>query len=216
MSFIPIESISGTKNGYIINIKYDNKEIIKNEENFKRTAYLLTLLTSITLLVFFIAKKLLNIRSQAHIDELTQTYNRRGCQNRIKKYIKNGKNSMILFDIDDFKTINDKYGHQAGDIVLQKMSNIVRKYIRKEDILCRFGGEEFLVFLPGTSFDDTVFIAEKLRNAIENSHFGEAERVTASFGISSQKRRESFETLFASADKKLYEAKIAGKNRVVC
>ncbi|WP_200762305.1 diguanylate cyclase [Nitrosophilus alvini] len=215
ISFIPIESISGAKNGYIVNIKLDNKEIIKNEENFKRTTYLLILLTTITILVLFIVKKLLNVRSQAHIDELTQTFNRRGCQNEIKKFINSGKNSLILFDIDNFKTINDRFGHQTGDEVLKKIAEIVKRYIRKDDILCRFGGEEFLVFLPETSFEDSVVIAEKLRSVIENSHFGKAGKVTASFGISAQKNKESLEKLFMVADKKLYEAKKAGKNRVV-
>ena len=122
--------------------------------------------------------------------------------------------SMILFDIDHFKKINDTYGHLVGDTVLRELSEVVRASIRESEYFVRWGGEEFIILLPGTSLEGAKMVAEKLRRAIESHHFSTVGRVTSSFGVTALRTDDTIKTFIERCDEALYEAKEGGRNRV--
>ncbi|MGA9046622.1 ABC transporter substrate binding protein [Sulfuricurvum sp.] len=122
--------------------------------------------------------------------------------------------SMLLIDIDHFKSVNDTYGHDVGDEVLKHLVTIVQENIRKIDIFARWGGEEFLVLSPGTDLQNMQILAEKLRSAAENGIFPEVGKVTISIGVSAFTPEDTFTKLFKRADQGLYNAKAEGRNQV--
>jgi len=160
------------------------------------------------------------IKRLSEEDYLTKLYNRRIINEIIEKEIirssrYNSAFAIILMDIDDFKIINDTFGHNTGDKVLVQFSNTLKQTIRDADIAGRWGGEEFLVVCPETNLDGAISLAEKLRANIENSEFKNAGHVTASFGVSGIRHGDNVKSLINRADKSLYSAKEAGKNTVV-
>lgn len=123
--------------------------------------------------------------------------------------------SLIVLDLDDFKSINDSYGHGTGDDALRHVSRLITRNTRASDICGRLGGEEFMIFLPNTDIEDAVVVAEKMRSALERHAMKTGERslpITASFGVATGS--DTLEELFALADAALYSAKKAGKNRI--
>jgi diguanylate cyclase (GGDEF)-like protein len=126
--------------------------------------------------------------------------------------------SLILMDIDDFKRINDSYGHRSGDMVLRRVADVIKNSVRKIDVVARYGGEEIAVLLPQTSLSGAVGEAERIRLSIESMQFKEAfeEVITVSLGVVSYSPDETKrpEDLVNRADMALYEAKSAGKNCV--
>ncbi len=161
---------------------------------------------------------------QATIDPLTQTYNRRALEGFAEKSFAQARRVktnivIIIMDIDDFKLVNDDYGHQAGDQVLVEFSRRLKDNLREYDTLARYGGEEFLLLLPNTELSIANKIAEKLREVIaapvflinKNIHI----TITASFGLAvGQGDLLEWEQLISQADNALYQAKSEGKNRV--
>ena len=128
--------------------------------------------------------------------------------------------AIMMIDIDDFKNINDTYGHQFGDRVIQNIADVISKSIRKNDIIGRYGGEEFIVFFNGNSKKDYIAISERIRCNIENSpienNLGEFIKVTCSIGVVYKDViKESLDDLINFADMALYKAKKTGKNKVV-
>lgn len=122
--------------------------------------------------------------------------------------------SILMIDIDDFKIFNDTYGHQAGDAILKNISNIFREVSRKIDIVARYGGEEFAIILPNTKKEEAVVLAERLRKSVKENQES-LKNITISIGITSfPKEGEGKELLISKADRALYEAKRAGKDRV--
>ncbi len=162
----------------------------------------------------------------ANIDGLTEIYNHRFFQNtldnEINRAIRNTTElSLILIDIDHFKKFNDSYGHQVGDFILKEFSQVLKREIRKYDTVARYGGEEFTVILPDTSSAEALTVAEKLRSAIDDSIFEDAQtdyHITASFGVATAKpvTDDNFSkgNLISEADGALYKAKEEGRNRV--
>jgi diguanylate cyclase (GGDEF)-like protein len=153
-------------------------------------------------------------------DQLTGVYNRRAFdefftreRDRAVRY--NKPLSLILFDIDYFKKVNDTFGHEAGDHVLQEVVNISKEQIRKVDSLFRWGGEEFILLLPETEVDGAIIVAERLRSAVEKWEFPTTSSITISLGVSQFHKDDSDKTLIKRADVALYEAKQGGRNRVV-
>lgn len=123
--------------------------------------------------------------------------------------------SLIALDLDDFKNVNDTYGHSVGDDALRHVSKLIERNTRASDICSRIGGEEFAIFLPNTAIDDAVVVAEKIRSAMEQRPLindGRVLRITSSFGVSTGNYK--LESLMSVADQALYEAKRAGKNCV--
>lgn len=161
----------------------------------------------------------------SNTDSLTQVYNRRYfCIEALNELDKARTYrydvSLLIFDIDYFKKINDTYGHAAGDKILIDFSHLLTGRIGEEDLLCRYGGEEFVIMLPKKPVDEALIIAENLRSAIANENFyynGKKISVTASIGLATARpdSRISLDKLTDNADKALYHAKDEGRNKVV-
>lgn len=160
-------------------------------------------------------------RMHAMTDTLTGVPNRMAYDKKLNlelsSYEQNGDPfSLLVVDIDKFKSINDTYGHKAGDAILRDFARILFSVVRKSDMVARYGGEEFAVILSGANSDDAARIAEKLRSSVEEyvfSYNGKVIPVTASFGIHEAQKKETAETMFEKADRALYEAKRSGRNR---
>lgn len=158
-------------------------------------------------------------------DALTQVYNKRFFMEQLASEhayaARHGSDlSLLMFDIDHFKSINDTHGHLAGDYVLAELTRVLMPAIRSEDIVARYGGEEFVVLSRTTGSDAAKHLAERLRKSVEQHQFCFTDkiiRVTVSIGISFMPAPEirSAEDMIALADKALYEAKNGGRNRVV-
>ncbi len=161
----------------------------------------------------------------SQIDGLTELFNRRYLFHKLndlfKKYRRHGKHlSILMLDIDDFKLVNDTYGHQVGDIVLKKIAEILKKETRKFDIVGRYGGEEFLIVAPGISKDKALKLAERIRKRVKDEEFeadGKKFRVSISIGISEliDDNPRDVNDLVKIADMRLYKAKLSGKDCVV-
>ncbi|BDY13125.1 diguanylate cyclase [Hydrogenimonas cancrithermarum] len=212
LSFLPLRMIDGHPGGYYIVIQKDTGAVagVVSGARIALIALALAVLVAILLIVML---HIYRIKARAaELDALTGAYNRRGCLRRLGN---NGKRYALLFvDIDHFKQINDTYGHDVGDEVLKTVARIMATHIRREDVLCRYGGEEFLVFVSNASQDQARMIAEKLRKHIQIHRFDGVENVTVSIGIAIRRRNESIGSLIARADKNLYKAKNEGRNRV--
>ncbi len=159
-------------------------------------------------------------RELAATDPLTGLANRRRVMAALDKIVVQAHRysqplSLIVFDIDHFKSVNDTYGHPQGDRVLQQISQIARRQARDSDLVGRVGGEEFVWIVPGADQGFARIMAERLRQAIASgSAVGDVPTVTASVGFAELSRQDTALTLFARADAALYEAKHAGRNRV--
>ena len=171
-----------------------------------------------------LAVEQLELRQLATFDTLTGAMSRKAFKDGAKREfalaVRHDQDlSCIAFDLDHFKSVNDKYGHGAGDDVLKAVVRTCAGQLRQTDSLGRLGGEEFAVLLPQTSAKGAADVAEKLRAAVERLRFsfdGEPAGVTASFGITSRQRGcPDFQTLLEQADIATYQAKLDGRNRVV-
>ena len=155
----------------------------------------------------------------ARIDELTGIYNRRMFRELLQAELARSCRydtpvSLIMFDIDRFKQINDTRGHNLGDHVLKEITRIITARLRVHDIFGRWGGEEFTILVPKSDLHQAVVLAENLRSLIEEHDFGNDLKVTASFGVTLHICEESTESLIERADTALYRAKNGGRNRV--
>lgn len=156
-------------------------------------------------------------------DGLTGTYNKRYLLETLEKEIPRARRygrplSLVMFDVDHFKKVNDSYGHLAGDFVLKELCNVARGRLRPDDVLARYGGEEFAILLPETGCAGAIEIAEQIRSLIEKHVFkfeGEKIPVTSSFGVAELGPDADELSFIKHADEKLYRAKNAGRNRVV-
>jgi diguanylate cyclase (GGDEF)-like protein len=164
------------------------------------------------------------VEQQALVDGLTGLANRRLCTAALEKEIARAQRfdeplSLVLADIDDFKQVNDRWGHPTGDAVLKAFADTLRESVREIDLAGRWGGEEFALLLPGTDLDGGHELAERVRRSLELQEVtapdGSIVRVTASFGVAAFPEAESQDQLVAASDGALYEAKRTGKNRVV-
>lgn len=165
-----------------------------------------------------------NLRHFSSVDDLTQIYNRRHFMELCKKELDRVRRykhavSLIIFDIDHFKQINDSYGHEAGDLVLKMVAKKSAASLRASDILGRYGGEEFAVLLPETSVQEACRVAERLREKIAGYKVpcsNERVSVTASFGVTGASAGQNFrlKNLIRKADEALYQAKADGRNCV--
>lgn len=150
-------------------------------------------------------------------DPLTQCLNRRAGESLLELAISHSTNvsGAILFDIDNFKQVNDLYGHKMGDYVLVEVVNCCRKLIKSENQLIRWGGEEFLLLVEQVDLAGLESIAERLKTAIETLELSDVGRVTASFGISQISPLDTSTSLFHRIDKAMYMAKDKGRNQIV-
>jgi two-component system cell cycle response regulator len=157
-------------------------------------------------------------------DGLTNLHNRKQLDTMLSEEIprahRHGRDlSLLMFDIDHFKSINDTYGHLTGDSVLRGLASILQKRLRPNDKLGRYGGEEFCAILPETGLASATRIAEELRAMVQSHSFnaeGKEVRVTVSIGASCLLPDMTIEQLYKGSDDKLYEAKRSGRNKVCC
>jgi len=165
------------------------------------------------------------LQEQAHKDPLTNLYNRRHFKEineSLFSMSRRGNNPLcvLLIDIDNFKNINDTYGHHIGDLVIKSLANIFINTIRKSDIAIRYGGEEFLILLTNTTLKNAHIISEKLRNHVENTTIKSENiinlKFTISLGLATVKEDDKdIDAAVLQADKALYVAKDSGKNKTV-
>ncbi|HEY8336206.1 MAG TPA: GGDEF domain-containing protein [Tardiphaga sp.] len=156
-----------------------------------------------------------DLRREREVDHLTGVFNRRGFEERVAGQLRKGRHSLVLCDIDRFKSINDAHGHDTGDMVLQAVARELSRAVRKSDVVGRLGGEEFAVWLPHTDAGEAHDCAERLRAAVAHARFEQGLAVTASFGVGTQTSSEAWATLYKRVDARLYEAKRSGRNRTV-
>ena len=156
-------------------------------------------------------------------DSLTEVRTRRHWMERLTEEIKRSraqkiKMSILMMDVDHFKTFNDQYGHLTGDQILRKIAKILKENLREIDIAGRYGGEEFCVLLPDTDFEGAQYAAERIRQAIEKSvieAYDNTVKATVSIGLATfPKDGQTLEELIEKADQSLYQAKQTGRNRV--
>lgn len=177
-------------------------------------------------------EKIRHIENLLTLDPLTEVYNRRYIEEELKtlfeeveaikqnKERRTGKEdqlSIIFLDIDDFKKVNDTYGHEAGDIVLKEISGLIKKNIRSSDKVARYGGEEFIMVLLKASKEDAYQKAEQVRKLISQTKIKINTKdflsVTVTLGVASLSNEKSIKELINKADKVLYEGKKTGKNK---
>nr|MDA3813640.1 GGDEF domain-containing protein [Candidatus Cloacimonadota bacterium] len=230
-----------SKNKQIEKLQYERKiyDLNISKQKRLRNIYFFVLIASIVLLVLLVLlviivlvlsskykmkkKHSMDMEKMAKTDPLTQLPNRRAVLDQISyEAVRFKRNSepftIIISDIDNFKDVNDKYGHAAGDKALITLSNLINKTIRKQDICARWGGEEFLFLLPGTDNKGSKIITEKIRRKIEKEKIeykGYMISITMTFGICSFSKSITTDECISRADKALYEGKKLGKNRIV-
>lgn len=159
------------------------------------------------------------LRTLAITDPLTGAFNRRHFQEVLGWEILRSHRypspvSLIMLDIDHFKVVNDRFGHQTGDRVLVELADLVRGRIRAADLLIRWGGEEFLIMLANTELGRAVALAEELRRRLRTHRFPGVGGLTASFGVTQYRNREGSDALLTRADNLMYQAKGEGRDRV--
>jgi len=197
-----------------INIAYDqkNRELVTNKVQMQK-------------LTKELEEKSKHLEELVHLDSLTELYNHGYFQSFLEKEInlairKNATLSLIMADVDCFKYFNDKYGHQAGDFILKELSKLMRKALRDYDMIARYGGEEFAIVLVGTTGQEALIVAEKLRESIALHSFIDKNKkytITVSFGVAEMKPAVDTFTkneLIGFADKALFQSKEKGGNRV--
>jgi len=232
----PIKNVSNEEIGKILFVKdirfYTDK--IKIIRNLSIASAVILLLIS-----FYLMKKIfsnymnvlqdyqskLEVKNNSlsklvNLDYLTKIHNRKSIETiliselkRFERYDK--KLSVIIFDVDDFKNVNDKYGHNTGDKVLKTIAKIGASSIRENDYLGRWGGEEFVVILTESSLDQAAIVAEKIRTNIYSHDLEEGGNISCSFGVAQYNTGDTYQTIIHNADTALYEAKHSGKNKVV-
>jgi len=155
----------------------------------------------------------------AMTDQLTGLYNRHSLFDLAPKYLSEAKRhqfplSLLVIDLDYFKNVNDTYGHVVGDIVLKSVGKVLKDSCRKEDFVARFGGEEFVMLLSHCDLNFAATKAETLKEAIESDK-PNGLTVTASIGVAGYSKNDDFDSLFEKADRAVYDAKNAGRNKVI-
>lgn len=161
----------------------------------------------------------IELLTMAENDSLTGIYNKAKFNKEYARLADRAKQkntcmSVVMFDIDDFKSINDHYGHLVGDAILIELTAIVRRNIHQSDIFARWGGEEFVLIFPDMRLHQAIELTERLRKAISEHSFEKNGHVTCSFGVTAFEKDDDLDKVLKGADERLYMAKNSGKNRV--
>lgn len=219
--------ISGTLSTLFFLYPTQKIEGIKNNDVYKIMAYQIILLIYCIIITyltesykrkqFAAARELLALSVK---DPLTGIYNRAKFDWDIDKWINYSKRygnplSIILFDIDNFKSINDSYGHLVGDSVSKKVVALIKDSIRNTDVFARWGGDEYVILLPNTNLQEAKEMAERMRVCIRNNLYDPVKNVSCSFGVAALKKDETADSFFHKVDDLLFQAKAGGKDRVV-
>ena len=195
--------------------------------NWDTLSFLRFIITSLVLIFaifgmeYSVHKMENNLKEISITDPLTGLYNRRKTDETIKEEYESFNRydmslSICIIDIDNFKHINDTYGHAAGDMVLIQLSEILKNNTRKMDIIGRWGGEEFLIIMPHTNIDEAFANIKKIKQKINSFQFEGIGYITCSFGMSeAQNKEENIENIFIRTDENLYKAKNTGKDKII-
>ncbi|WP_193113473.1 sensor domain-containing diguanylate cyclase [Sulfurimonas marina] len=164
-------------------------------------------------------QKQLEFEKLATTDILTGVYNRYSIMKQIKEEMRRIKRkeeplSLIMYDYDHFKDVNDNFGHDIGDYVLKETTKIISQGIREIDKIGRYGGEEFLILLPYSNLSDTLEVAQRIKDAVASHHFKGVKQITISLGVAQYNKGESLQSLLKRIDEKMYQSKHLGRNRV--
>ena len=210
---ITFETIHMRKDGSTYDV-----EIRLQFMQFKNKEYYVAIINDITDRNKALKQKEFYYERSTH-DYLTQTYNRQYFDELYDVEIERAKRykhpiSLILFDIDDFKKINDSFGHDFGDKVLVKLSSLVKDIIRDSDVFARWGGEEFIILMPHSDLKQAMHKAQEIRAAIANLKIDDLDQITCSFGVIQIDEFKNAHSSFKKVDQALYQAKANGKNRV--
>jgi diguanylate cyclase (GGDEF)-like protein len=194
----------------------------RNVDNFKYTLILLAMNIMITALIIYFTNVYVKdeLEFYANHDPLTKIYNRKFFMSYFTQTLQQVARykqdlSVVMIDIDNFKQVNDTYGHDIGDVVLIEVANIIKSNTRKSDIVSRFGGEEFIVLFPNTMKDNAYSVSEKIRCAVEENRFKTVGKITISLGVYTYNKGDDENSMIHKADNALYQAKKTGKNKVV-
>ena len=222
--FHPLHNIAGKIVGYIVSFQKSNffAQTKKHQDMNFILVFVLNFILGV--LFFFFLKNEHDIKEmllkRSNYDPLTNLLNRRGFEVTYKALFQAHKReqktfSLLFLDIDHFKHINDTYGHDVGDLVLEELAKILKNTLRESDIIARWGGEEFVILLNDISdVNKAKKVAEKLRTTIENSHMKNLPPFTVSIGVAHGTIGKSFDILIKEADEALYRAKENGRNQV--
>lgn len=220
VQFIPVRNFSKETVGYFISTKEDSY-IAAIRSSMRRELLLITILFAVTMILLINIERDRRLMKQlASTDKLTGLYNRHKFTHLAAKEINRCERyehpfSIIMIDIDDFKVINDQFGHVQGDQVLKNLGAVLQSGLRDSDILARWGGEEFIILMPETTADQAVSVADRLRKAFEDFNHDNLGSVTISLGVAEKKDcKMDLNTLIHRADQALYKAKNKGKNRI--
>lgn len=219
--FLNIKNVIGENVGYLVFYNEDSVYHSYGKSIIINSIFILVLWVCILVSIFLYYRSKEQMYKMTYYDKLTNVYNRNKLYEYIQNEIERNKRydtdfSIIMFDIDYFKRINDNYGHITGDSVLKEISDLVKNNIRIIDSLFRFGGDEFIILLPNTKLDNAEKVAEKIRVGIINKkYFAEVvENITLSLGVTQYKNDQTSEQLIKRADDMLYKAKEKGRNKV--
>lgn len=209
----------------ILHNDYERKRI-ENDQKFTHSIAItsigaLVALVSSFYFFGFLSQRLEELEIQGTKDGLTGIYNKKTITTIMELLIKNNRNeqnglSAAFLDIDHFKTVNDRYGHLAGDMILRDLALIIQKSIRSKDFCGRFGGEEFLILLTNTNAKESWLACERIRRAIESTDFlidDNCIKISVTIGLAFAKTRDSTDGLIRRADQQLYQGKKNGRNR---
>ncbi len=222
--FQALKNIKGEPVGYIVSIKENNLLALRKLQSKNTALVLLIIIFLVAVLFFLFLKNEKDIKERlsfiSNYDPLTKLLNRRGYEIAYNTLLHSHKRdprpfALLFLDIDHFKNINDTFGHDVGDLVLQKLSELLQKELRKSDIIARWGGEEFIVMLDNTDIQAAQKVAEKLRQAIDRYKDEKLPHFTVSIGVVQGDENQSLENLVKKADIALYKAKESGRNQVV-
>jgi diguanylate cyclase (GGDEF)-like protein len=217
--FLPIKNITGQAVAYYIGITEDETYPSLNDAVVREIIFVGLLFVLLLGTTYIYQRKQHELEILSSTDKLTNLPNRRHMIELAKREVLRFERyktpvSVIMTDIDLFKRINDTYGHRVGDEVLLKFGNILKEVVRNLDVIARWGGEEFLLLLVTTGQDEAVEVAERLRQAIEQTDFSVHEKITASFGVATLREDESLDDFIDRSDRALYQAKAEGRNTV--
>lgn len=202
---------------------YVNRLVEENEHFKKRLSELefihSTVIMHDSIIEDEMSEKLEKATHQATVDQLTNVYNRFKFYEALYSELEivnssESALSIIMLDIDHFKKINDTYGHDIGDVVLVEVTKLIKTMVRKSDTFARWGGEEFMLLVPGSYLEETKQLAERMCEEMAAYTFPEVGRVTCSFGVTSFSRGDDIDSFLKRVDSALYEAKESGRNRV--
>lgn len=222
----PIQYIKGTVGALYLRTSRKDIEFMDKEIKF---CQIMCSMAAVALknshLFDIINREKVLLEKMAVTDDLTGLYNHRFFVKRLNEEFKRAKRynnpiSCVMIDIDDFKKINDTYGHQCGDVVLQEIAKVIRNCVRESDVVARYGGEEFTVILPHTDLDHALVLAHRIRRAVKNYRSSISKmttRITISIGVSTYPSSgvDGVDDLVRKADNSLYSAKNSGKDTVI-